>query len=183
MKLILQRKWASEVSTIGELSTDGKFECYTLEDVVRAPGVKVPGKTAIPAGTYRVVIDMSTRFKKLMPHVLDVKNFEGVRLHAGNVAADTEGCPLLGRTKKQDFVGESKLAFDAFFPKLQAAGEAELQVLDVPEELEESPKSTLNDPSPKPQTSASDSRIDLLKSFFALIASFLGSVLPHPKQP
>jgi hypothetical protein len=179
MKMILQRKWATEVSTIGELSIDGKFECYVLEDVVRK-GSKVPGKTAIPAGTYKVIIDMSTRFKRLMPHILDVENFSGVRIHSGNVAENTEGCPLLGRTKSKDFVGESKLAFDAFFPKLQAAGEAELQVLDVPEESSEP---ALNDPSPKPQTLESDSRIALLKSLFALIASFLESVFPHPKQP
>lgn len=183
MRLILQRKWASEASTIGELSIDGVYECFTLEDVVRPAGVKIPGKTAIPAGTYKVVVDMSTRFKKLMPHVLDVPGFEGIRIHAGNKAEDTEGCPLVGRTKGKDFVGESKLAFEAFFPKLQAAGEAELQVLDVPEELEESPKVVLNDPSPKPQTSANDSRMDLWKSLFALIASFLGSVLPQPRQP
>ena len=53
MKLVLQRKWATEVSTIGELSIDGKWECYVLEDVVRPAGVKIAGKTAIPAGTYK----------------------------------------------------------------------------------------------------------------------------------
>jgi len=143
MKMILQRKWATQESTVGELSIDGKFECYVLEDVVRPAGEKVPGKTAIPAGTYRVIVDKSTRFKKLMPHILDVPGFEGIRIHAGNVAVDTEGCPLVGRTRGKDFVSESRLAFAAFFPKLQAAGEATLQVLDVPVEapLPEGPKS------------------------------------------
>lgn len=132
MNLILQRKWATKVSTIGELSIDGKFECFVLEDVVRPDGVKVDGKTAIPAGTYKVIVDMSTRFKRPMPHILDVKNFSGVRIHSGNVSENTEGCLLLGRTRQVDFIGESKLAFEAFFPKLQQAGTATLQVLDIP---------------------------------------------------
>jgi len=167
MRLVLQRKWASETSTIGELSVDGVFECYTLEDVVRV-GPKVPGATAIPAGEYKVVIDMSTRFKKLMPHVLDVPGFEGIRIHAGNVSADTEGCPLLGRTKGKDFVGESKLAFDAFFLKLQAAGTADIQVLDVP---------LLKD-----SIQAPESRNTLLANFISLIASLLGMIFPQAKQ-
>jgi hypothetical protein len=102
------------------------------EDVVRAPGVKVDGQTAIPAGEYKVVIDMSTRFKRLMPHLLDVPMFTGIRIHAGNVSADTEGCLLLGRKRGENDVEESKLAFDAFFPKLQAAGTATIQILDIP---------------------------------------------------
>jgi hypothetical protein len=177
MRLVLQRKWATEVSTIGELLIDGRFECYTLEDAVRT-GPKVPGKTAIPAGTYKVIIDMSTRFKKLMPHILDVKGFSGVRIHSGNTSENTEGCPITGRIRKKDYVGESKLAFDVFFAKLQAAKETTIQILDVPVESSES---VLNDSSI--QTSANASRSDLLKSLFALIASFLGSILPQPKQP
>lgn len=172
MRLVLQRKWATGKSTIGELYVDGVFECYTLEDVVRS-GPKVPGATAIPAGKYKIIIDMSTRFKRLMPHVLNVPGFEGVRIHSGNTDADTEGCPLLGRTKEQDFVGESKLAFDTFFPKLQAAKEAELQVLDVPVE------SDLKGPSIESQTSYNN----FLESIIALIASLLGNILPQPKQP
>lgn len=132
MTIISQRKWATVDSTISEWYIDGKFECYVLEDVVRAPGVKVDGKTAIPAGTYKVVIDMSTRFGRLMPHILDVPGFTGVRIHCGNTDADTEGCLLLGRVKGADDVEESKLAFDAFFPKLQAVGTATIQILDIP---------------------------------------------------
>ena len=173
MKLVLQRKVVSEVSTIGELSIDGKFECYTLEDVVRT-GPKVPGKTAIPAGDYKVIIDKSTRFKRDMPHVLDVPGFDGVRIHSGNTDADTEGCPLLGRTKGKDFVGESKLAFDAFIPKLQVAKEADLQVLNVPQSLPTSNESV------KPEI---DSRNNLLNSLLALIASILGNIFPQLKQP
>ena len=183
MDMILRRKWATEVSTVGELSIDGKVECYTLEDVVRGNEPKVYGKTAIPAGTYKVTVTFSNRFQKPMPLLHDVPGFEGVRIHSGNTSQDTEGCVLVGRVRESDRIGESKLAFEHLFPQIQAAAESKLQILDVPEEVEESPKEVLNEPSPKAQTSDSDSRIFFLKSLMALIASFLESVFPHPKQP
>lgn len=120
MDIKVSRKVYTEKSTIGELSIDGAFECYTLEDMVRA-GAKVPGKTAIPAGTYRVIIDMSARFGKLMPHVLDVPGFDGIRIHAGNTDADTEGCLILGRVKKRDRVEDSRAALVFFAAKLETA--------------------------------------------------------------
>jgi hypothetical protein len=128
LKLALKRIDFTPNSTIGELSIDGVFECYTLEDVVRASGVKVDGQTAIPEGTYKVIVDFSNRFQRFMPHILDVPGFEGIRIHAGNEAKDTEGCILLGRTKGKDFIGESKLAVQAFYPKLQAAKEATITI-------------------------------------------------------
>lgn len=119
MKLNLKRIHKTNNSTIGELSIDGKFECYVIEDVERE--TKVFGKTAIPKGTYEVVITMSNRFKKLLPLLLNVPNYEGVRVHTGNTALDTEGCLILGQTRSVDFVGGSKLAMSAFMPKLTNA--------------------------------------------------------------
>ena len=108
--------------TIGRMSLDGVYQCYTLEDKVRDDGIKIPGATAIPAGTYQVTIDMSARFGREMPHVLDVPNFQGIRIHMGNTDVDTEGCILLGQTwNGGDFIGNSRGAFDVFFPKLQQA--------------------------------------------------------------
>jgi hypothetical protein len=130
MQLEVVRDIFTNTSTEGRLSIDGVFECYTLEDVVRT-GPKVPGATAIPEGQYRVVIDYSNRFKRQMPHVLNVPGFEGIRIHSGNVDADTEGCILLGQTRAKDFIGSSKLAFGKFYPKLVAAlaqGEVTLTV-------------------------------------------------------
>jgi hypothetical protein len=118
MKITIQREKSSDNSTIGELSIDGVFLCYTLEDIVRLDGVKIPGRTAIPAGIYEIIINFSNRFKRFMCWLLNVPNFESIRIHPGNVAADTEGCILLGRVKGIDYVGESQLAYRDFWAKI-----------------------------------------------------------------
>lgn len=119
MKIKLVREIFNENSTIGKLYLDGTFECYTLEDKVREE--KIPGKTAIPYGSYRIVIDFSNRFKKLMPHLLDVPGFTGVRIHAGNTENDTEGCILLGKETDSKSISSSKDAVNAFLGKLDVA--------------------------------------------------------------
>ena len=121
MELILKRGISLDGATLGHLSIDGAPECFTLEDVIRAPGAKVPGATAIPVGRYQVIIDWSNRFQKPMPHVLNVPGFDGIRIHCGNTAADTEGCILLGSNATRSTITGSVQAFDKFFPKLQAA--------------------------------------------------------------
>ena len=121
MELKILRKEFTENSTIGDFFIDNTFFSYVLEDMIREPSVKVPGKTAIPEGRYQVIIDQSNRFKRAMPHVLNVPGFEGIRIHAGNTDKDTEGCPLLGYTKSKDFVGNSRLAFNRFFDILYEA--------------------------------------------------------------
>ena len=123
------RKTCSEHSTVGELTVNGKFECFTLEDKVRA--VKIHGKTAIPAGIYEVVITFSDRFKKQLPLFLNVPNFAGIRIHSGNTAADTEACILVGTSKGTDFVGSSRVAFNALFPKLEKALKKEKIFIEV----------------------------------------------------
>jgi len=96
VNLHLERIKLHPAKTIGRLFIDSIFFCYTLEDTVRAPGIKIPGKTAIPQGKYKVVVSWSTRFKKLMPLILAVPGFAGIRLHGGNTDADTDGCILVG---------------------------------------------------------------------------------------
>lgn len=96
MKLLLQRTRLLPDKTVGNLSINGKFYCFTLEDTVRPDGIKVMGQTAIPAGTYKVCVTWSNRFSKPLPQILDVPGFEGVRLHGGNTEADTQGCVLVG---------------------------------------------------------------------------------------
>ena len=119
--LTLDRIWRSDDTTIGILKHDGKQICFTLEDKVREiPGKpvdqwKVPSRTAIPSGEYDVVITMSNRFKRLMPLLLDVPGFAGVRIHSGNTHEDTEGCILLGTGRVGvRTVVNSKLAIGKF---------------------------------------------------------------------
>ncbi len=119
MEIKVNRVAFTAKSTIGDMLIDDQWECFTLEDVVRGPGIKIPGQTAIPEGKYEVIIDRSMRFKRMMPHILNVPMFEGIRIHSGNTDRNTEGCLLLGRTKDTDFIGQSVAAFNAFFPKLQ----------------------------------------------------------------
>lgn len=121
MKLALSRRPSANGCTIGNLELNGVHECFTCEDVVRPPGEKVYGQTAIPAGTYRVIITQSLRFKRRLPLLLDVPGYEGVRIHPGNTAADTEGCILPGRGFLPDRVTQSVLAFDALFAKMEKA--------------------------------------------------------------
>ena len=97
MKLFLQRIAQTPEYTIGRLEIDGKFFCNTLEDTVRDE--KIAGKTAIPEGTYEVIVNRSARFKRDLPLLLDVPNFEGIRIHRGNTAKDTSGCILVGENK------------------------------------------------------------------------------------
>lgn len=125
MKLRLVRDAQGEDCTFGKLYINGVYECETLEDTDREledeGNEKIAGETAIPRGTYNVIIDFSQRFGKEMPHVLDVPQFTGIRIHPGNKAADTEGCILLGLVRTYNGVGRSVLAFNAFFPKLSDA--------------------------------------------------------------
>lgn len=103
MRLTLARFQFNQNETFGRLLVDGMPYCYTLEDATRevvgqsVAQWKVPGRTAIPIGTYQVTIDWSTRFRCLMPHILNVPGFDGIRVHPGNTWHDTEGCPLVGR--------------------------------------------------------------------------------------
>ncbi|HEV2118464.1 MAG TPA: DUF5675 family protein [Terriglobales bacterium] len=126
--LEIRRETYTGKSTIGRLFVNGEFECYTLEDRARAAGIKIPGATCIPAGTYAVAINYSNRFQKLMPQLLQVPGFEGIRIHAGNTEADTEGCILVGQTRAQDFVGNGRAAFRKLFARLQAAKPAGAEV-------------------------------------------------------
>ena len=134
MDLRLVRVATTNRVTPGTLYVDGALECVTLEDAIREQiGVpvaawKIPGETAIPAGRYDLTLTMSQRFQRILPLLGQVPGFTGVRIHAGNVIDDTEGCILPGLERRPDGVGESKLAvievnkwFDAIIAKGQEA--------------------------------------------------------------
>ena len=117
MLIVVKRLYKGEKSIIGEMTVDGVFECFTLEDLERP--VKIKGETAIPKGTYKVIINESNRFKRQLPLLLNVPGFEGVRIHSGNTNHDTEGCILVGQTRHKEFIGKSRKAFDKLFKKMQ----------------------------------------------------------------
>jgi hypothetical protein len=122
MKIEVIRQQFDDECTLGEMIIDGVHECFTLEPQTRAPDApKVFAKTAIPYGTYPVSVTYSPHFGADMPLVGNVPDFEGVRIHPGNTAADTEGCCLVGESQGRDAIGQSRAAFDALWPKIRDA--------------------------------------------------------------
>jgi hypothetical protein len=94
MKIYLL-SYPNETGTPGDLIINRKVFCHTLEDVSRPfSEKKIPGQTAIYEGTYEIVLSFSNRFQKVLPEILNVPRFSGIRMHGGNTVADTEGCIL-----------------------------------------------------------------------------------------
>ena len=132
MEIVIWRKYRKANYTIGKMYIDGVFFCNTLEDTDRGlmQGMnvgeimtkKLAGETAIPVGDYKLTRTWSTRFKKMMPQVMNVKGFAGVRIHAGNTAKDTEGCPLVGDNTAIGMLTNSRKRYVELDTKLQVAG-------------------------------------------------------------
>ena len=123
MELILTRIAKRKSYTIGRLAirkevndeylagTADEYFCDTLEPTWRDyahGGRKIKGRSAIPEGRYAVVISWSPKMKAWLPILLGVPNFEGIRIHAGNTAKDTQGCILVGRNQRVGEVLESR---------------------------------------------------------------------------
>lgn len=132
MEIVLERKWKKPNYTIGVLSIDGKRFCETLEDTDRGlkdsmsieqiKSLKKPHITAIPIGIYEVNLNtVSPKFgsrsfykevcKGKVPRLLNVKGFDGILIHAGNKAEDTDGCILVGMNKVVGQVINSQATF------------------------------------------------------------------------
>lgn len=138
----VKRDIYTKKSTIGKLYVNDKFICDTLEDVCRdlnkdgdlndVGETKIYGETAIPAGTYKMIINISPRFKKLLPRLLNVTGFDGVLIHSGNVPADTHGCLLVG-TRGLDCIkgGTSVKALTLLMSELKKFDEYEIQIVDT----------------------------------------------------
>ena len=118
MKLKVNRRWKKDTYVIGDLYCNGIRLFNTLEDTDRGlnssmpVGIinqkKIPGKTAIPTGTYTVVLSYSPKFSNkswskkyggLVPEIKDVKGYSGIRIHPGNSDKDVEGCIAIGENK------------------------------------------------------------------------------------
>ena len=126
MHIRVMREPSINDTTLGSLFIDDHWQCHILEDVIRPAGEKVHSKTAIPPGCYRLILSMSNRFKKIMPEVLNVPMFTGIRIHSGNTAKDTAGCLLVGQTRSVETrsIGRSRFAYTALMLKFRAALDA-----------------------------------------------------------
>ena len=124
MELILERIAKRKTYTIGRLyiqrrvddeylaGTENQYFCDTLEPTWRDyehGAYKVKGRSAIPEGRYPVVITWSPKMKQWLPILLGVPKFEGIRIHAGNTAEDTEGCILVGKNREVGKVLDSRI--------------------------------------------------------------------------
>lgn len=118
MKLLLKRIYLEKNCTLGQLFIDDKYFCDTLEDPNRDLNkngkfddleYKVYGDTCIPYGKYKILLNLSVRFKRKLPLLLDVPNFEGIRIHRGNSAKDTSGCILVGKYCNKNYITKSKI--------------------------------------------------------------------------
>ncbi|TXI37104.1 MAG: hypothetical protein E6Q59_08345 [Nitrosomonas sp.] len=119
MELTLKRFAFTGKSTISELLNGrGERICYVLEDKMReisgkpVAEWKVAGSTAIPTGRYKIIWDMSNRFKKETLHLLNVPGYEGIRIHKGNTDENTEGCLLPGTAYSKDSISHSTDALE-----------------------------------------------------------------------
>lgn len=144
MELLLKRIARRETYTIGHLYIDGKYFCDTIEDkdrgltqsmpqaVIRA--TKRKGVTAIPTGLYRITMDVrSPKFSQkryernygfcdgYLPRLINVPGYEGVLIHIGNTAKDTDGCILVGKNTKVGKVLESRATFVKLYEKMKNA--------------------------------------------------------------
>lgn len=148
MEIKVKRKWKKEAYTIGKMYIDGEYICDTLEDkdrgltsnmsVAQICGVKIKGETAIPTGRY--LVDMKTvspRFggrsqyqfcKGRLPRLCNTPGYQGVLIHIGNKAQDTDGCILVGENKAVGQVLNSTATFRKVYAKLKAADERREQI-------------------------------------------------------
>lgn len=144
MNLELDRIYKGKEYTIGKLYIDGSYICDTLEDTDRGlssdmdintiRSLKVKGKTAIPYGTYSITLDITSpkysnyskypwakEIQGKIPRLLDVKGYEGILIHVGNTAKDTDGCILVGENGIKGQVLYSRTTFIKLYRRLKEA--------------------------------------------------------------
>ena len=131
MRIVIKRIFKGTEYTIGKMYVNGDYQCDTLEDTVRPNGEKVYGKTAIPSGIYEVILTISPRFKKMLPLLLNVPGFQGIRIHPGNTAKDTEGCILVGENKVKGQVINSKVTFTKLMARLNRVDKNEKITIEI----------------------------------------------------
>lgn len=138
MLVTIDRAWKRDGYTISRLYVNGELMCNALEDTDRGLRQDMPldeikkrkvyGATAIPSGSYECVNTYSARFKKNLPLLKDVPGFDGIRIHSGNTAKDTEGCILPGRNTQKGMVTESRAWTQKLIGMMQKAWDRQEKV-------------------------------------------------------
>ena len=144
MKLSLRRKFKGDKYTIGDLSINGAFFCNTIEDVVRelpdsCPYTsrwnpckckeKVYAQTAIPAGTYKITLEYSPKFKRRMPYLHDVPHFLGILIHSGNTERHSAGCIIVGENTVKGKVLNSQTTFKKLYALLEKEDDITIEII------------------------------------------------------
>ena len=138
MRIELIRIAFKDTYTIGKLYVDGTYFSDVLEDKDRGldssmseseiQEKKVKGQTAIPTGHYVINITYSPKYKRMMPLLLDVKGYSGIRIHSGNTSKDTEGCLIVGKNKKVGMVLESRGTYQRLFKMMEGQEEITIDI-------------------------------------------------------
>lgn len=118
IELELNRIYFSPLYTISKLFVEGRLWCDTIEDVNRDLNkdgdlldegeTKVQDKTCIPFGRYEVIVNMSGRFKRMLPRLLNVPHFDGILIHNGVDQTSSSGCIIVGENKEKGKVLNSR---------------------------------------------------------------------------
>ena len=136
MKLLLKRIYNCPSYCIGRLYINQVYVSDTIEDCDRGlkdtwpldkiVNTKVYGETAIPKGTYKIALSISPKFKNrtwakkyggLVPEVLNVKGYSGIRVHPANFATELLGCIAPGINSKKGQVTQSQITYDRLMSK------------------------------------------------------------------
>lgn len=149
MKLTLKRIAKKDTYTVGKLYIDGVYFCDTIEDKDRGlyqkqdiqelKKIKVPSKTAIPTGIYKISLNIvspkySTKkiyqeiCKGKVPRLLNVPGYEGVLIHIGNTAEDSAGCILVGQNKVVGKVINSTETFRKLYNKIKGQNNLAIEI-------------------------------------------------------
>lgn len=138
MIITVRRVALKDNYTIGKLYIDGEYFCDTIEDKDRGLSTSTPleqirakkiyAKTAIPIGDYDVILSYSSKFGKVLPEILDVPGWTGVRIHSGNTADDSLGCIIVGTNDRKGWVSASRDTMNKLMEKLQKADIIKLKI-------------------------------------------------------
>lgn len=151
MQLKIKRNYVSENSCVSDFFINDVKEVFILEDKVRdldhngKNEVKIYGKSAIPFGKYKVVLQKFGRihesylkkdwaksghpgFEKIYRgqiHIVGIQDFDGVHIHIGTKIDDTLGCPLTGTVAHIEHdpytVSQSTDAYCKVYPRIADA--------------------------------------------------------------